>query len=395
MKILDKYYEEVCDLIYQIPLCKDGWINFSEKILTIFDASYMHIQAIDFSFNVVSYSNGVGILDYKHYAEAELYYLRYPINADPRWEQFLDPQRVGWYQCHTHLSEEFVKNSDLYQKILLPIGLRYVATHELIWDEKICIFWSISTSEKRGFLDAQEIDFLNSLLPHLRRIVSAQRHLYELSLDNIVGYNLIDRLTLPIILLSLSGHVVHYNPKMRQYLKLNEAIQIKNTQLCLPKTYQTILNKTLYEIEHAFRYQQEQLEQFNQLKFSVVDKNHDYFSFTISLLVSEKEMSFFGIRPLVMLTFERDVRETLQNVQLNIERYYLSHDILKKIYKLSKREIEVCELFVNRQNLEKIAQRMNITISSMRTYMKNIFLKTECNSQVELMQLLMSISILE
>ena len=395
MENLDKYYDEACELIYQIPSSKNGWVNFARKILEILDASYVHIQAIDFTFNVLSYSNGIGVLDYEFYATAELAYLRYPIDADPRWGKFLEPHRVGWYQCHTHVSEKFVQDSDLYQKILLPVGLRYVATHELILNEKVCVFWSITTSVQRQPLNSQELAFLDRLLPHLKRIVSAQRHLYELSLENIVGYNLIDRLTMPIVLLSLSGQVVHYNPKMRQYLKINDSIQINGTQLGLPKIYQSALNKVLYEVEHAFRYQQDQLAQFNQLKFSIVDKNNYYFSFTMSLLVSEKEMSFFGIRPLVMLTFERDIRETLHSVQLNKERYYLSHDILKKIYKLSKREIEVCELFVNRKNLEKIAQNMNITISSMRTYMKNIFLKTDCNSQVELMQLLMSISLLE
>ena len=272
MEILDKYYDEVCELIYQIPLHKNGWINFARKILKVLDASYVHIQAIDFTFNVLSYSNGIGIFDSEVYATAELDYLRYPINADPRWEKLLNSRQMGWYQCHTHIAEEFVRNSDLYKKILLPIGFRYVAIHELIWDDKMCVSWSITTSAQRQPLNAQELAFLDRLLPHLKRIVSAQRHLYELSLDNIVGYNLIDKLNLPIMLLSLSGQVIHYNPKMQQYLKLNEFIQIKNTQLCLPKVYQTSLSKTLYEIEYAFRYQQDQLSQFNHLKFSILDK---------------------------------------------------------------------------------------------------------------------------
>ena len=137
MDLLEKYYYDLCGLIYQIPLNKDGWFHFSKELLKILNVSYVHIQAIDFSYNVLSFSNGVGSLPLEAYASAELDYLRYPTEADPRWGKFLDPERKGWYQCHTHVPEEFVENSDLYQKILLPYGLRYVATHELILDEKL------------------------------------------------------------------------------------------------------------------------------------------------------------------------------------------------------------------------------------------------------------------
>ena len=109
MDLLEKYYNDLCGLIYQIPLNKDGWFHFSKELLKILNVSYVHIQAIDFSYNVLSFSNGVGSLPLEAYASAELDYLRYPTEADPRWGKFLDPERKGWYQCHTHLSEEFVE----------------------------------------------------------------------------------------------------------------------------------------------------------------------------------------------------------------------------------------------------------------------------------------------
>lgn len=53
----------------------------------------------------------------------------------------------------------------------------------------------------------------------------AQRHLYEFSLDNIVGYNLIDKLAQPIMLLNLSGQVVYNNPVMQRFLAENECVE--------------------------------------------------------------------------------------------------------------------------------------------------------------------------
>jgi len=388
MELLDNYYNELCDLIYNITLEKNGWFNFSKRLLDILDVSYVHIQAIDFTYNVLSYSNGVGIFPLENYAAAELDYLRYPIEADPRWGKFLDPNRKGWYQCHTHVTDEFVQKSDLYQKILLPNDLRYVATHELLWDEKLCVFWSISTSEQRDPLNADELAFLDRLMPHLKRIMLIKRELFEFSVENIVGYNLIDKLSQPIILLNLSGQIVHYNQAADQLLKDNNHIQSKDNKLILPTDDQVKLSDHLYKIEEMFRYNQEQLNSYKDTLFSI--SNSDL-KFTSSLLASEKEMSFFGIRPLVMLSFEKNVGKLTKDKRS--AHYQLLNEDLKEKYKLTKRELELCYLFVNGKNLKQIEQQMGLTRSSIRTYLKNIFIKMQCRSQAELMHCLIAYSI--
>lgn len=389
MENLDLYYNELRDLIYQITVDKDGWLNFSKRLLHILQASYVHIQAIDFSYHVLSYNYGVGDLPVEAYAAAELDFLHYPIDSDPRWGKFLDPERKGWYQCHTHVTDEFVQQSELYQNILLPCHLRYVATQDLIWDEKLCVFWSISTSQQRQPLNQTELAFLDRLLPHLKRIVMVQRFVYEFSLENIVGYHLIDRISQPMMLLNLSGHVVHYNQTMQSFLENNPSLDVIDHKLILPECDQQQFTATLYAIEKAFRYQQDQLQYFKETQFPAVTTEY---SLIIDLLTSEKEMSFFGVRPLVMLTFDTSMGITLKNNFNSKQKYYLAHGDLKQAYKLSKRELEVCDLFVNGLNLEQISVSCNITLGSLRTYLKRIFAKTQTNSQTELMRLLMGVA---
>lgn len=387
MESLDNYYNELCELIYNITLDKNGWFNFSKRFLDVLDVSYVHIQAIDFTYNVLSYSNGVGIFPLENYAAAELDYLRYPIEADPRWGKFLDPNRRGWYQCHTHVTDEFVQQSDLYQKILLPFNLRYVATHELVWDEKLCVFFSISTSEQRQPLNAQELAFLDRLMPHLKRVMLVKRDLYEFSIDNIVGYNLIDKLSQPIILLNLSGQIVHYNQAADQLLKDNNHIQTKDNKLILPNDDQAKLSDHLYKIEEIFRYKREQLNSCKDFDFSIINSD---LKFTLSLLASEKEMSFFGIRPLVMLSFKKNVSHLSKDKRST--QYLLPNEDLRQKYKLSKRELELCHFFVNGKNLKQIGQQMGLKPSSIRSYLKNIFIKMQCRSQAELIHCLIAYS---
>ncbi|HAV3580449.1 TPA: helix-turn-helix transcriptional regulator, partial [Acinetobacter baumannii] len=113
---------------------------------------------------------------------------------------------------------------------------------------------------------------------------------------------------------------------------------------------------------------------------------------TISLLASEKEMSFFGIRPLVMLSFEENLADVLRNKESSKHQYCLSHHELSQTYRLTKRESELCDLFVNGMNLKQIEQQMELTRSSIRTYLRNVFTKTQCSSQAELMHLLIGLS---
>ena len=104
-------------------------------------------------------------------------------------------------------------------------------------------------------------------------------------------------------------------------------------------------------------------------------------SFMLSILpFSETEAQYHQKQAIIFLT------------QTN-QAQYLAKDYLVQKYKLAKRELEVCDLFVNGLSLEQISEQMDITYGSIRVYIKNIFAKTGCSSQTELMQLLMGVTL--
>lgn len=380
-----QYYDELLDLIYLIPTDQSAWTRFAEKIIHILDASYVHIQAIDFKHNVLSFSNGKGPLALEEYAAAELDYLRYPIGDDPRWGGFLAPDCQAWYQCHTHVSPEFVAQSELYQKILIPVGLRFVSTHKLILDQDLCVFWSVCSSEQRQPLLSHELDFLSVLVPHLKRVVLSQRHLYEFSYDHIIGHELIDKLQQPIVLLSLSGQIVHINQAAKLLLAEHPLLAIIKQQLVLKDKHQhQQFVQYLYELENLFRYDQQSLSEAIEQIFELPNKKQPELVISMSLLTSKKQKSFFGIRPLLMLKFYSSRYAT---------KVHLAELELLKVYNLTKKELQICTSFINQHKLEDIAQECSITLSSLRTYLKRIFAKTQTNSQAELVRLLMRFSI--
>ena len=54
MNLLDSYYEELCELIYQINSDKKTWFHLAKRLCELLNASYVHIQAIDFSYKALS-----------------------------------------------------------------------------------------------------------------------------------------------------------------------------------------------------------------------------------------------------------------------------------------------------------------------------------------------------
>lgn len=65
--------------------------------------------------------------------------------------------------------------------------------------------------------------------------------------------------------------------------------------------------------------------------------------------------------------------------------------LLSDAFKLSKSEIEICELIANGQGAAQIAQRRESALSTVRTQIKSIMAKSSCTTQSELVHLLHSV----
>lgn len=382
MTLSEQQHDELVDLIYKIPLSTDGWYLFAQRLSAVLQVSYVQLQAIDFKQNVLSYSSGAGPLAIEQYAAAEVNYLHFPMEADPRWGTFLDPQRKGWYQCHLHVSQDFVDHSSLYQDILLPLNLRYVAARDVLWDEDICVLMSVHSSVTRQPLTNLELAFLDRLLVHLQRVVAIQRQHYLFSSQTIVGYSLIDKLSQPIVLVDLSGHVTHVNRAAQDFLtKQQKFIDISQQKVQLKPPFHQQFYQTLKQIEYLFRHQQcisDQQMDDGCLKLVDAKKGEILYLFA-SLLVSEQELKAFGSRPLVMLTLYHPDTHHMVNRHL-----------LTIIFHLTPAEAKVAELLLEGYVLKEIAEKNQVKLDTVRKQLQSIYKKTSTSRQSDLVKLLLN-----
>jgi len=381
MNHYDIYYDELVELIYKIPLGTEGWNQFAARLNQIMNLSLVHILALDFQKQAFSFSHSVGVISEEEIASTEVKYLHYPAEDDPRWGEFLRPERQGWYQCHHTVSDEFVAHSALYQNILLPINIRYTAAHELILDDKLCVLFCVLSSIERQPLKQEDLDFLDRLIIHLKRVVAIQRHIYEFSTKAIMGYALIDKLSQPIMLLSLAGQVSHLNISAKQLIQQTSIIQIQENKLLLPEPFQEQLNQNLQHIEYLFKSKQFASQQvLEDGCIKIIDDNGEVLYIFATLLVSEQEIKAFGIRPSVMLTFYHPSYSSTVDAHL-----------LHAAFNLSPAEAKVALAFLDGDLLRDIATKHQVHVDTIRKQLQSIYKKTSTTRQAELVKLLLNI----
>ena len=379
MQSLNLSYEELVDLIYTIPSTSKSTVQLMQQLSNLLNASLVQIIAMDFEHQVISHNVSAGTIAEEDLAAADVLYHQYPPDADPRWAEFLNTQRQGWYCSKSHINDSFIKESALYQDIILPVGVYYTHGHSIVLDESLCVALVIHTSYERGILQQHEFNFLDRLMPHLKRVVSLQRHLYQYSVQSLVGYEIINKLPQPIVLLNLSGGIAYFNHAAQQLSQHTQIFQLEK-QLKLIAPYNEQLKKTLSYIDKTYR--QRQLNVRHRIEDGVIkitDHSNESLYIFISLLIGEKEVKVFGVRPLLMLTFYYPKFHLKINMHL-----------LHSAFNLTPAESKIAILLIDGYLIKEIAQKHHVETDTIRKQLQSIYRKTNTCGQAELIRLLLN-----
>ncbi|GAC1369150.1 MAG: helix-turn-helix transcriptional regulator [Aquirhabdus sp.] len=377
----DEKYEELVQLIYAVIDQPDGWYDFCKALTQVMDVTLSQIIALDLKHQALSFSVIGGLKDAAERTTAELSYLHHPVEEDPRWPVVLNPETVGWAQCHTFVTDEFVAQSRLYQEILLPFDSRYVSACKLLHDENVVVLLAIFTSQARKPLTPVELSFLNRLIPHLKRIVTLQKHIYQFSTGALVGYSLINKLHQPVILLTLAGSVAHSNAAAHQLMQLTDMVQIRDQQLIFPEPSLSAFQKKYHDLELSYRAGKLTSDApENETCVKVIRPNGETLYVFSSLMIPENSMNMFGTRPLIMLTlFHPDFVSTV-DMQL-----------LSTIFGLTPAECRVALLLMEGLTLKEIAAKNDVKFNTVKKQMQAIYDKTATHRQSDLVKLLLNL----
>lgn len=268
-----------------------------------------------------------------------------------------------------------------YERCLEPTGICHIAAVLLDQGQHRWAVLGIHRAPDAQPYSPEEHEFLKRIGKHLRRALQIHRQLCQAKQQKLALGHILDHLKTGVLLLDQQSCLIYANSKAQETLNRSSLIELdRYNRLKVGRGFQAKLDQL---IEGAGS----DLSQWNKepggvMALSAPDQTTlmlTIIPFNLSQLKNTEglpEQAYVAVF----------VTETEQ-------KYYLAADFLKQQYHLSNREIELCELFINEHDLEKIAEYCQLSLSTVRTYFKNIYAKTQCNSQAELIHLLMGITV--
>ena len=268
-----------------------------------------------------------------------------------------------------------------YEKCLKPTGVAYLAGVLLDRGEFRWAILGIHRSPDAKPFERVHLDFLKRISIHLRRALQIHKRMALLEYEKNNAFQVLNHIKTGIILLDYDCVLQYANEKARQIFN--------QTQLITIDAYQRIkLNSALQA-------------RFNALcetaKFTASCKNHAQVA-DVLVIEGEQQHYMISIVPLRQMPdfYHVDLPKKKYLTVFIAEKkqtYSLAYAYLKQAFHLTKREIELCEYFVNGQSFEEIATHTTLSLSSIRTYFKNIYAKLNCTSQAQLLHVLTGLTL--
>ncbi|MFN3792172.1 helix-turn-helix transcriptional regulator [Massilia sp.] len=380
MDLSQAQFERAINLIYDTLDDRSAWRGVFECLHEAVGGRAVHMLAFDAVHGALSYSDGAAMTP-----QIDLEYIQKYQFIDPRVALIRTQWTEEWLHCHEHFDEAFVSTNPFYQEYLLPHGARYLSLCKLVDNKEATVMLAFLRRPGEGPMPPEALAFLDRLRPHLQRAARMGLAQFVYSAQALVGHALVDKLRQPVMLLTTGGEVVLANEAARSLLGSTSLVQVADKRLVLPQAYRRAFLEQCAELEHQARAADgagaETGKAFRVLHMSseagaAPDVLYGFFT----LLVPERTLGSFGLRPLVMLFFYHPT-----------SAQEIDSDLLTAAFGLSHAECRVASLLADGMPLKSIAEALGVQYDTVRKQLMSIYQKTATNRQPELVRLLMNL----
>ncbi len=226
-----------------------------------------------------------------------------------------------------------------------------------------------------------ELALLERVGKHLRRALQIHRQLSSVKQENRELYQVLQHLNTAVVIVNEQMSLVYSNTAAQRILENSSLLSLdRYGRLNTLQKFQAQLNALIQSA--LFQDKLVNASQIGGVLGLYQQHSEQPMMLTVAPLSQIQHFQQTDVRARAVL-FISQVSEKKQ----------LAEQFIKELYVLSPRELQVCILFFNSLALEEIGEHLGITYQSVRTYVKQIYAKTGCNSQVELFKLLSSFAV--
>lgn len=372
---------QIIELIYDAAINPLLWVKVLEQIAEFTHSSaaiYTYMDQHNLENNFV-FTHNISVDSLENYKQKNLNLIDMKLHGEK-----MNTIGIGYSFSIDGRPYESMHGTDeqiFYEHFLKPSNICFLNGVLLEYDPCKWAMFAIHRSENAQKYSTQDAKIIERFAKHLRRSLKIYRHNIESKEEKYHYLEILENLKVGVILINDKTEIQFCNQHAQTILNQTQSIWIdqKNSFKAM-QPYHAKLEQYIWNILN-----------------SSCDQSVRYEKGGILCIQKESELPIIlTVVPLTNIIKDQVVKlkktVAIFITQMN-KSQRLSPKVLKEIYALSPREIEICELFINGLNLSEIASKCQLTISSIRTYLKTIFSKTNCNSQVELMHLLMNLTI--
>lgn len=271
--------------------------------------------------------------------------------------------------------DEYVRRGGaFYERCLKPSNIYYLAATLLDYGDFRWSALGIHRPEGWPALTRVQAALLGRVAPHVRRALQIHRQLVSVNRQNVGLHQLLDSLSVGVLLLGQNGGVRYANNQAEVLLRGHSSL---------------ITRRGLFQASDPAENAQLQRLITDAIAMSRRDSVRE--AAGCMCLQQSGQQLMLSVVPLSELASD-DIAAAIFLTDPCV-RYVLGRHLLKSAYRLTERECDICETFANTATLECTANSLGLSLSSVRTYIKDIYAKTGQRSQAELMRLLMGLRI--
>ncbi|GLZ84656.1 hypothetical protein Pres01_07070 [Metapseudomonas resinovorans] len=359
MPHLNDLYDNLVNLCYECVLDEGAWRSMLEALASATGHQMGALLFLD-QRDQRPQVTAINLCDPASVEAYNAYYHQY----DPA-KDVLVPRPVGsWYHDLEDLGPQRIRRDPYYQEFHIPFGMNNISCIKLHEEAGSGIYLSLLTAVGAALPEMQQRDLLQRLSPHLLRAARMSNRLQELKLDVARRDLLLERHPAPVWLLNGEGRVLFCNRQAeRRMSQAAFALQDRQGRLhgkALDGRLQALIRQaTGSEGKHRAGWLSLAGDPPARLMVTPVPE------------ASGLAPQHSG--PLVLLA---------------LLEHQPGSPWLADLFQFSRAEQRLAELLLQGLTPEACAERLNVSINTVRTQLRALFRKTETERQAELITLL-------
>lgn len=360
--------------IYRAATDPDSWSEVLKEISLLVDAQAAVMVYQDKEVQHASGFASYGVSDYWANRYAEYYGsidICFALMADKPVGKTFNILRPETPEISSH---------EFYTDFLNPQGVYYLSGANIIVDESRIAGLGLHRSLNAGEMNAELLELVDALIPHIQQSLDIQRKFVTLNLNNGLTQDSILDENFGFILFDNLAHPVYLNQIATQLVESNTAIRIEENQMIAADPSQTVnLRKIVMEAVQGD-----------------VTKNLNAGSaLGINRTNSQRPLPVL-IAPIRSSGFAKGI--VSEGVQIRAAMFFgdteytrdIPSQVLTKIYGLSRNEAKVAIDIANGLSIEEIASSHYRSVNTVKTQLRSVFKKTNTTRQSELIKVLLS-----